>query len=61
MLVLPLAGVAVLLKPLTALVVILAVVLGLVLIRAAISVANPRRLLAERVAGHSRGIKIGEG
>lgn len=60
-LVLPLAGVAVLLKPLTALVVILAVVLGLVLIRASISVANPRRLLAERVAGHSGGIKIGEG
>ena len=44
-LVLPLAGVAVLVKPVTVLIVILAVILGLLLVRTAISVANPQRLL----------------
>lgn len=44
-LVLPLAGIAVLVKPVTVLVVIFAVILGLLLVRTAISVANPQRLL----------------
>lgn len=47
-LVFPLAGIAVLVKPVTVLMVIAAVVLGLLLIRVSISVANPRRMLAER-------------
>ncbi|WP_313811098.1 FtsX-like permease family protein [Glutamicibacter sp.] len=47
-LVLPLAGIAVLVKPVTVLVVILAVVLGLLLVRVSITVANPQRLLVAR-------------
>lgn len=47
-LVLPLAGVAILFKPLTVLTVIACVVLGLLLVRTAISVAAPQQLLATR-------------
>jgi len=47
-LVLPLAGMAVIFSPLTVITVIVAVLLGLVLVRASITVANPGRLLATR-------------
>ncbi|MFJ2619413.1 FtsX-like permease family protein [Glutamicibacter sp. NPDC087344] len=47
-LVLPLAGIAVLTNPLAVLIIALAVVLGLCLIRVAIIVANPQRMLAQR-------------
>lgn len=47
LLVLPLAGVALLLRPLTVAVVVGAVVLGMVLVRSAIALANPRRLLSQ--------------
>lgn len=47
-LVLPLAGAAVLLQPLTVITVIACVVLGLLLVRTAISVADPQKLLASR-------------
>ncbi|WP_345470657.1 permease [Glutamicibacter ectropisis] len=48
LLVLPLAGMAVIFSPLTVLTVIAAVVLGLVLVRISITVAEPARLLASR-------------
>ena len=45
-LVAPLAGLSIILKPLSVLLIISAVVLGLVLVRLAIMVAEPKRLLA---------------
>ncbi len=47
-LVLPLAGIAVLVKPTTVLMVIAAVILGLLLVRVSITVANPQRLLVAK-------------
>ncbi|MGJ3405091.1 FtsX-like permease family protein [Glutamicibacter sp. Je.9.36] len=47
-LVLPLAGAAILLKPLTVITVIVSVLLGLLLVRGAILVADPQKLLATR-------------
>jgi len=48
LLVLPLAGMAVIFSPLTVITVIVAVLLGLVLVRGSITVADPGRLLASR-------------
>ena len=50
-LVLPLAGLAILLKPLTVLVVLGAVAAGLLVVRLAIALASPRRMLRGRHAG----------
>jgi len=48
LLVLPLAGMAIIFSPLTVLTVIVTVLLGLVLVRISITVAEPARLLASR-------------